>query len=130
MKDNEDPPLTWIGQQRQNDFWFYVSIGDHVFYFRIVNRDVTSFSAFSTTTGDYTKKYELESKFPACCSSFITKGFGGDWFMLAVFRKEKCEMIQFTHYRANDGRRKRRAKMEGPHGCNLKGKKKKHERWS
>ncbi|KAJ0463796.1 hypothetical protein HanRHA438_Chr14g0648551 [Helianthus annuus] len=86
--------------------------------------DVTSFSAFSTTTGDYTKKYELESKFPACCSSFITKGFGGDWFMLAVFKKEKCEMIQFTHYRANDGRRKRRAKMEGPHGCNLKGKKK------
>ncbi|KAF5764201.1 hypothetical protein HanXRQr2_Chr15g0689241 [Helianthus annuus] len=45
--------------------------------------------------------------------------------MLAVFRKEKCEMIQFTHYRANDKRRKRRAKMEGPHGCNLKGKKKK-----
>ncbi|KAJ0545445.1 putative non-specific serine/threonine protein kinase [Helianthus annuus] len=44
--------------------------------------------------------------------------------MLAVFRKEKCEMIRFTHYRANDGRRKRRAKMEGPHGCNLKGKKK------
>ncbi|KAJ0455248.1 hypothetical protein HanIR_Chr15g0749021 [Helianthus annuus] len=87
--------------------------------------DVTSFSAFSTTTGDYTKKYELESKFPACCSSFITKGFGGGWFMLAVFRKEKCEMIQFTHYRANDKRRKRRAKMEGPHGCNLKGKKKK-----
>ncbi|KAJ0727081.1 hypothetical protein HanPI659440_Chr12g0477801 [Helianthus annuus] len=43
--------------------------------------------------------------------------------MLAVFRKEKCEMIQFTHYRANDKRRKRRAKMEGPHGCNLKGKK-------
>ncbi|MFS7950822.1 hypothetical protein Hanom_Chr07g00587721 [Helianthus anomalus] len=44
-------------------------------------------------------------QFPACCSSFITKGFGGDWF---------------THYRANDGRRKRRAKMDGPHGCNLK----------
>ncbi|KAM0035630.1 hypothetical protein Hdeb2414_s0015g00448641 [Helianthus debilis subsp. tardiflorus] len=34
--------------------------------------------------------------------------------MLAVFRKEKCEMIRFTHYRANDGRRKRRAKMVKP----------------
>ncbi|KAJ0500644.1 hypothetical protein HanHA300_Chr11g0391741 [Helianthus annuus] len=56
---------------------------------RKVESDVPSYSAFSTTTGDYTKKYELESKFLAGCTSFITEGFDGDWFMLAVFRKEK-----------------------------------------